>query len=73
MHAGGQAVVGLVEPPRGRGGGNLEDQPHAKQLTHEPQLTVWRANEEREALPVAGDAERSLPDARRSVARTTKR
>jgi hypothetical protein len=73
VHAGGQAVVGLVEPPRGRGGGNSEDQPHAKQLTHEPQQTLRCANEEREALPVAGDAERSLPDARRSVARSTKR
>jgi hypothetical protein len=73
VHAGGQAVVGLVEPPRGRGQENTKDQPHAKQLTYEPQQALRSADEEREALPVAGDAERSLPDARRSVARSTKR
>ena len=73
VHAGGQAVVGLVEPPRGRGLENTKDQPHAKQLTYEPQRALRSEDEEREALPVAGDAERTLPDARRSVARTTKR
>jgi hypothetical protein len=28
---------------------------------------VWSANKERERLPVSGDAERPLPDARRDV------
>jgi hypothetical protein len=73
VYAGGQAVVGLVEPPLGRGRENTKDQPHAKQLTYEPQQALRSTDEEREALPVGGDAERSLPDARRSIARTTKR
>jgi hypothetical protein len=38
--------------------------PHAKQLTYEPQQALRSADEEREALPVGGDAERSLPDVR---------
>ena len=73
VYAGGQAVVGLVEPPLGRGRENTKDQPHAKQLTYEPQQALRSADEEREGLPVGGDAERALPDARWSVARTTKR
>jgi hypothetical protein len=62
----------LSRTSSGPGEANSEDQPHAKQLTH-PQQALRCANEEREALPVAGDAERPLPDARRTVARTTKR
>jgi len=32
---------------------------------------MWGANEEREAVPVAGDGERPMPDARGTVARST--
>ena len=67
VHPGGQAVVGTVESP---GGGVLprsEDQPHAKQIAHAPQPAVWSTIKEREPVPVAGDAERPLPDARRKI------
>src|SRR5260370_42483146 len=68
VHSGGQAVVGMVET---RGGGDRpkrEGQPHAPQIAHAPLPTVWSANKEREPVPVAGNAERPLPDARRKVA-----
>jgi hypothetical protein len=32
---------------------------------------MWGTNEERDAVPVAGDAERPLSDARRKVTRRT--
>jgi hypothetical protein len=66
VHSGGQAVVGMVEA----GGGDSakrEDQPHAKQIAHGPQPAVWSADPERAPMQVPGDAERSLPDARRTV------
>jgi hypothetical protein len=70
VHAGGQAVVGMVEAPGGVGGGDRpksEDQPHAKQIAHAPQPAVWSADKERQPLPVSSDAERPLPNARRDV------
>jgi hypothetical protein len=72
VHAGGQAVVGVVEPPGGRGEANSKDQPHAKALTDEPQQALRCADEEGEALPIAGDAKRTLPNARRPVSGRTK-
>jgi hypothetical protein len=66
VHAGGQAVVGMVESPRGGDQPKSEDH-HAKQIAHAPQPAVWSADKEREPVPVAGDAERPLPDARRDV------
>ena len=71
VHAGGQAVVGMVETPGGGDRPKSEDQPHAKQIAHAPQPAMWSADEEREPVPVAGDAERPLPDARRKVAGRT--
>ena len=48
VHAGGQAVVGVVE--RGEDRGKSEDQTGAKQIAHAaPQPTVSSADEEREA------------------------
>jgi hypothetical protein len=72
VHAGGQAVVGTVEAqgPGTPGGGERkksEDQPHAKQIAHAPQPTVRSADTEREPVPISGDAERPLPNARREV------
>jgi hypothetical protein len=70
VHAGGQAMVGVVEGAGGPGGGDRQkstDQPHAKQIAHAPQSAVWSPDKEREFLPVTGDAERPLPDARRNV------
>jgi hypothetical protein len=49
-----------------------EDQPHAKQIAHAPQQTVWSADKEREPVPVTGNAERPLPDARRTIAGRSK-
>jgi hypothetical protein len=67
VHAGGQAVVGVVESPGGEDQPKSQDQPHAKQIAHAPQPAVWSADKERQRLPVSGDAERPLPDARRDV------
>jgi hypothetical protein len=67
VHAGGQAVVGMVETPGGGDRAKSEDQPHAKQITHAPQRAVWSADKEREPVPIAGNAERPLPTARRTI------
>ena len=69
VHAGGQAVVGMVETPGGGDRAKSEEQPHAKQIAHAPQPAVWSADKEREPVPVASDAERPLPDARRALPR----
>jgi hypothetical protein len=73
VHAGGQAVVGNVETPGGGDRWRSEDQPHAEQITHAPQPTVWSANKERQPVPVARDEERPLPDARRTIAGRSER
>jgi hypothetical protein len=65
VHEGGQAIVGNVES---RGGGftpKREEQPHA--IAHAPGTTMPSTDTTREPLPVAGNAERPLPDARRTV------
>jgi hypothetical protein len=67
VHSGAQAVVGTVETPGGGDRPKSEDQPHAKQIAYAPQPAMWSANEEREPLPIAGDAERPMPAARRNV------
>jgi len=66
VHAGGQAVVGMVETPGGGDRAKLEDQTHAKQITHAPQPTLRSADTEREPVPITGDVERPL--ARRTIA-----
>jgi hypothetical protein len=76
VHAGGQALVGMVAAPAGEvpGGGDrmkLEEQPHAKQIAHAPEPALPSPDAGRDALPVACDAERPLPDARRQGARRT--
>ena len=72
VHSGGQAVVGMVTTPPGQPGGGdrakPEDQPRANLLTHAPQHEMRRADAGREPVPLARDAERPLPAARRSVA-----
>jgi hypothetical protein len=68
VHSGGQAVVGVVETPGGGDRAKSEDQPHARPIAHAPEPAMRRADAEREPVPVAGDAERPLPDARRTVA-----
>jgi hypothetical protein len=70
VHAGGQAVVGAVETGGGVASKNRK-QPHAKALTHAPVAPLWSENPEREPMPLARDAERPLPNARRKVAGST--
>ena len=67
VHAGGQAVVGTVEQPGGGDRTKSKDQPHAKQIANAPQLAMPSPDTGRDAVPVARDGERSLPDARRQV------
>jgi len=68
VHAGAQAVVGMVEAPGGGDRTKSEDQPHAKQIAHAPQPSMWSPDAKGKPVPVAGDGERSLPHARRNVA-----
>jgi hypothetical protein len=78
VHAGGQAVVGMVATPAGQRpeGGDLEEseeQPHAKQIAHAPEHALPSPDTGRDALPIASHAERALPDARQQRARRAKR
>ncbi len=73
VHAGGQAVVGMIETPGGGDRGKSKEQPHAKRLAHAPQPTLRCADEERHAVPVAGDDQRPMPHARGRLARRADR
>jgi hypothetical protein len=73
VHAGGQAVVGVVGTPGGGDQKKTEEQPGAKQITHAPEPTLWSANEERDPLPISRDDEWSLSDARGDLARPANR
>jgi hypothetical protein len=66
VHSGGQAIVGAVETS---GGVASENQGHAdaKAITHAPVAPLWGEDQERESVPVARDAERQVPNARRLV------
>ena len=66
VHAGGQAMVGVVERPGGGDRSKSEEQPHAKQIAHAPEPALRSPDAERDAVPVARDDERPLPDARRN-------
>ena len=68
VHAGGQAVVGMVGAPGGGGHPKLEEQPHAKQIEYAPLPPMWSADQERERVPIARDAERPVSTSRRRVA-----
>jgi hypothetical protein len=66
------AIVGDVNQVPGGGiPAEIKGQPHA--LGHAIQPALWSENPQREPLPVAGDAERTLPDARGSVSRRPER
>jgi hypothetical protein len=67
VHAGGQAMVGSIETSRDRDLAKPEEL-HAKQITHAPEPALQCSNEAQNALPVAGDEERPLPNARRNLA-----
>ena len=65
VYEGGQAIVGNVES---RGGGfspKSKEQPHA--LGYAPGTTMPSADTSRKPVSVAGDEERSMPNARRNV------
>ena len=61
VHAGGQAVVGMITAAGQPGGGDhtkMEEQPHAKQIAHASEPALPRPHPQRDALPVASDGER---------------
>jgi hypothetical protein len=64
--SGGQAIVGAVGP----GGGIAskdEEQAHAKPIAHAPEPPLRSEDTTREPVPVSGNGERTLPNARRTV------
>jgi hypothetical protein len=67
IHSGGQAMVGIVGTQGGGDRVELEHQPHAKQIAHAPEPALWGTDAEAAAVPIPRDAERPLPDARRTV------
>jgi hypothetical protein len=71
VHEGGQAVVGIVENPERGSQRKSLDQCDAKQIAYAPQPTMRSTDTEREPVPVSGNAERPMPDARRNVAGST--
>jgi hypothetical protein len=71
VHAGGQAVVGMVATSGGGDHPKAEDQPHAKQIAHTPEPALWSSDPEAEPLPIASHAERAVSDARRTVPGST--
>jgi hypothetical protein len=61
------AIVGDVNPPPGGGSqAEIKDQPHA--ITQALQPALWSENPQRQPVPVASDAERTLSDARGTFA-----
>jgi hypothetical protein len=68
VHAGGQAVVGVVGTPGGGEPTKSEEQPHAKQIAHAPEPALPSPDPGRDALPIARDDQRALPHARRDIA-----
>jgi hypothetical protein len=68
VHSGGQAVVGLVEPAGGRDRIKQEDQPHARQIAdaRQPEMRC-PLPDDRTAVQTGSNAERSMPDARRTI------
>ena len=66
VHAGGQAVVGMIAAPAGQPGGGdtskFEEQPHAKQIAHAPEPALPCSDADQDTLPVARDGQWTLPD-----------
>jgi hypothetical protein len=71
VHSGGQAVVGTIERPTPTNSSKSENRDDARQITHAPQPAMRCPNAEPELMPSASYAERSMPNARRNVARST--
>jgi hypothetical protein len=64
VHSGGQAVVGVVAPTAAL---PASGESNAKQVVHAPQPALRSEDPKREPMPVPSDAQRPLPDARRTV------
>ena len=62
----GQAMVGTIEPARDRSLPGREEL-HAKQITHAPESPLQSLDQAQDAVPVACDEERPLPNARRKI------
>ena len=73
VHAGGQAVVGMVERSGGGDHVKSEEQPRAKQIAHAPEPTLRGENAERGPVPIARDDEWPLSDARGNISGRTDR
>ena len=43
------------------------EQPHAKQIAHAFEPTMWGKDQERQPLPLTSDGQRALPDAWRQI------
>src|SRR5215475_15018737 len=67
VNAGGQAIVGSVQPPGGGAPSQTEERPHA--ITHAPGTPMRSANPQRELVPSASDAQRPLPATWRKIDR----
>jgi hypothetical protein len=67
VHSGGQAVVGAVTATGGGDRTQSEEQPHARRIAHAPEPAMPSADPALSPVPIAGDGERSMPDARRVV------
>ena len=71
VHAGGQAIVGAVETGGDVAMSGKERHADARGITHAPVAPLWGEDQMREAVPLAGDGEREMPDARRSISRSS--
>jgi hypothetical protein len=69
VHAGGQAVVGVMQTPGGGERRKSEGQPHA--LAYAPSAPLPSADPTRDRVPIPSDAKRSMLDARRPFPRGT--
>jgi hypothetical protein len=67
VHEGGQAIVGNVQTQGGGSASRSEGLPHAKQIAHAPLTPMPSSDTARDGVPIAGDAERPVPDAWRDV------
>jgi hypothetical protein len=68
VHSGGQAVVGVVGTPGAGDHTKIEGQPHAAQIAYaaQPEMRCVLPDD-RAAVPIGSNAERSMPDARRTI------
>ena len=71
VHAGGQAIVGTVERRTPANSARSEDQYLAKQITDAPQPAMRSSNAKPDLVPSAGDAERPMSHARRTISGST--